>query len=158
MYDKEKHKIYREKQKHKMGSYQISYREKRRLLIHKMKKTLACVYCGLKNPLCLEFDHIDRSQKKGILATMITGGYKWQDVLDEIAKCQPVCANCHRIKSNLEANKLKAVEEDISEFIPKKLFEEFKLSMSPTHCGKAQLACDHYTSIPSSTQALQPDD
>lgn len=150
MYDPVKHKVYREKQKHKMGGYQITYREQRRKRIHEMKKNLSCVYCGYSNPLCIDFDHIDRTTKKGTPATMITGGYNWDDVLDEILKCQPVCANCHRIKSILESNKMKAIQEDLTQYIPPKMLEEFIEIMSPTHCGRDQSASDHCTSIPSS--------
>ena len=150
MYDSIKHKVYREKQKHKMGGYQITYREQRRKRIHEMKKSLSCVYCGYSNPLCIDFDHIDRTTKKGTPATMITGGYNWDDVLNEISKCQPVCANCHRIKSILESNKMKAIQEDLTQYIPPKMLEEFIEIMSPTHCGRDQSASDHCTSIPSS--------
>lgn len=104
---------------------QVSYRAKRRSIIHEMKKTLSCVYCGISNPLCIDFDHIDRSSKSATPATMITGGYKWEDVLAEIEKCQPVCANCHRMKSILESDKMKAIEEDIFQYVPVKMKEEF---------------------------------
>lgn len=133
MYNPEKAKIYREKQKHKMGGYQITYRERRRQYIHEMKKTLSCVYCGVVNPLCIDFDHIDRSSKSGVLATMITGGYKWEDVLNEISKCQPVCANCHRIKTILESGKMKSIEDNLSQYIPQKMLDEFKDVMFPKH-------------------------
>ena len=134
-YDKNKHAVYREKQAHKMSGYQVVYRNKRRKAIHELKKTLSCVYCGYSNPLCIDFDHIDRSTKNGVPATMITGGYKWEDVLEEINKCQPVCANCHRMKTILESGKMKAIEEDLSKYIPLKMLEEF---MSPTHCATIQ--------------------
>ena len=104
---------------------QISHRARRRVQIHEMKKNLSCVYCGISNPLCIDFDHIDRSSKLATPATMITGGYKWEDVLVEIEKCQPVCANCHRMKSILESDKMKAIEEDIFQYVPQKLKDEF---------------------------------
>ena len=104
---------------------QVSYRAKRRSIIHEMKKNLSCVYCGVSNPLCIDFDHIDRSSKLATPATMITGGYKWKDVLAEIEKCQPVCANCHRMKSILESDKMKAIEEDIFQYVPQKLKDQF---------------------------------
>ena len=103
----------------------VNHRARRRVLIHEMKKNLSCVYCGIANPLCIDFDHIDRSSKSATPATMITGGYKWDDVLAEIEKCQPVCANCHRMKSILESDKMKAVQEDIFQYVPEKMKEEF---------------------------------
>lgn len=101
-------------------------RNKRRRYIHEVKKTLTCTYCGIFNPLCIDFDHIDRSTKSATPATMITGGYAWDDVLAEIAKCQPVCANCHRMKTIAESGKMKAIDEDIFQYMPPKMVEEFK--------------------------------
>lgn len=52
-----------------------------------------CVDCGETDPLVLEFDH--REDK----AFNISEGLRdrnWQSILDEIAKCDVVCANCHR--------------------------------------------------------------
>lgn len=103
-----------------------NHRAKRRQFIHEKKKGLSCVYCGISNPLCIDFDHIDRTTKLGTPATMITGGYKWEDVIKEIEKCQPVCANCHRMKSILESNKMQAIEEDIFQYVPDRMKEEFK--------------------------------
>ena len=52
-----------------------------------------CVDCGESDPVVLEFDHL-RDKKFSISEGL--QGRRWQDVLDEIAKCEVVCANCHR--------------------------------------------------------------
>ncbi len=104
---------------------QTRWREKRRKWLHEYKKTLSCVYCGEDNPLVIDLDHIDPSTKKGTPAMMVTGGYKWEDVMEEIDKCQPVCANCHRIKTIYEADKMQGC--DINEYIP----ESIRQSCSP---------------------------
>src|SRR5213592_3239392 len=52
-----------------------------------------CVDCGEDDPIVLEFDHL-RDKKFAISAGLQSR--PWQDVLDEIAKCDVVCANCHR--------------------------------------------------------------
>ena len=52
-----------------------------------------CIDCGETDPLVLEFDHL------GDKTFEIAKGLRdrrWCDVLDEIAKCDVVCANCHR--------------------------------------------------------------
>ncbi len=52
-----------------------------------------CVDCGEGDPVVLEFDHL-RDKAFGI-----GKGFRdrnWQSVLDEMAKCEVVCANCHR--------------------------------------------------------------
>ncbi len=43
--------------------------------------------------MVLEFDHL-RDKRFNIGAKLVT--YPWVDVLEEIAKCDVVCANCHR--------------------------------------------------------------
>jgi hypothetical protein len=54
-----------------------------------------CTDCHERfSPECMDFDHLDPSTKRFDLARMT--GRKRQDVLDEIAKCVLVCANCHR--------------------------------------------------------------
>ncbi len=52
-----------------------------------------CVDCGETDPVVLEFDHL-RDKKFCIGQGFWDRG--WQSVLDEIAKCEVVCANCHR--------------------------------------------------------------
>lgn len=57
-------------------------------------RTHRCVDCGESDPLVLEFDHCD-----GEKIFCISKGLRdraWQSVLDEIVKCDVVCANCHR--------------------------------------------------------------
>ncbi len=55
--------------------------------------THPCVDCGEMDPVVLEFDHLrDKSFCVGLELTR----RRWQDILDEIAKCEVVCANCHR--------------------------------------------------------------
>ena len=52
-----------------------------------------CVDCGETDPIVLEFDHL-RDKKFGIGNGLRDRA--WQSVLDEMAKCDVVCANCHR--------------------------------------------------------------
>jgi hypothetical protein len=45
------------------------------------------------------WDHIERTNKLATISQMI-GSATRQQILDEIAKCQLVCSNCHQIKSH----------------------------------------------------------
>jgi hypothetical protein len=52
-----------------------------------------CIDCGETDPLVLEFDHLGNKSfniAKGLRS------HSWQAILAEIAKCEVVCANCHR--------------------------------------------------------------
>lgn len=94
-------------------------RNKRRQWLFEYKKTLSCVYCGNNNPLNLDLDHINRSEKSNALSKMLTSGISWNKVLKELENCQPVCRNCHNIKSILESGKMKGC--DIDPFIPENM-------------------------------------
>jgi hypothetical protein len=52
-----------------------------------------CVDCGESDPVVLEFDHL--SDKSFAIGTKLVQ-FAWQTILDEIEKCEVVCANCHR--------------------------------------------------------------
>ena len=63
-----------------------------------------CVDCGYNaHPAALDFDHMPGTEKKFNI-----GQFKWKSrsvLLEEIAKCELVCANCHRIRTvNRHAN------------------------------------------------------
>lgn len=55
-----------------------------------------CTDCGERDPMVLEFDHL--GDKVFNIGTDLTHR-SWSAVLAEIAKCQVVCANCHRRRS-----------------------------------------------------------
>jgi hypothetical protein len=52
-----------------------------------------CVDCGEADPLVLEFDHLGG---KRFAISQGFSGRNWRSILGEIAKCDVVCANCHR--------------------------------------------------------------
>lgn len=54
-----------------------------------------CTDCGERDPVVLEFDHLDAAVKSFDIGQVLP--YRsWQSILDEMAKCEVVCANCHR--------------------------------------------------------------
>lgn len=55
-----------------------------------------CVDCGESDPIVLQFDHLPEFEKKFNVGRAITGSTRsWEAILEEIAKCDLVCANCH---------------------------------------------------------------
>jgi len=52
-----------------------------------------CTDCGEPDPVVLEFDHL-REKRFAIGPKLAT--HPWEAILEEIAKCDVVCANCHR--------------------------------------------------------------
>lgn len=61
-----------------------------------------CAHCPENDPIVLEFDHIDRTEKEHQIGTMVLKNYSWNTILEEIKKCQILCANCHRKKTAKE--------------------------------------------------------
>ena len=63
-----------------------------------LKHQSGCTVCKNENePVCLDFHHRDPTIK-GFTVSRKLGGSKAL-VLEEIAKCDVLCANCHRIRT-----------------------------------------------------------
>lgn len=62
-----------------------------------------CADCGEQNPVVLEFDHIGTDKFLGV-SQMVSSNYGVEKIKQEIAKCQVVCANCHRIRTSVRGN------------------------------------------------------
>ena len=71
------------------------------------KMSLNCSICGFpdNNDLAvhgdacykvIEFNHRDPSQKFRNVSDMVPK-FSWDKILNEIEKCDPMCANCHRL-------------------------------------------------------------
>lgn len=59
-----------------------------------------CTDCkGVFPPCCMDYDHRDGSVKHKNVATLVGEGYSRKSILEEVAKCDLVCANCHRIRT-----------------------------------------------------------
>jgi hypothetical protein len=56
----------------------------------------------------LEFDHLEGEDKSFNIGQALS--YRnWQSILDEIEKCDVVCANCHRRRTARRLGALRAV-------------------------------------------------
>ena len=72
-------------------------RDKARKIIDEMKN-VPCVDCGRKfPPICMDFDHIQKNKIANVSHLVIRGNI--QAAIDEAAKCEIVCACCHRIRT-----------------------------------------------------------
>ena len=64
------------------------------------KSGLSCFRCGMSGKECswiIEFHHRDPTEKRDLVTYMAANGYGRDSIMREIRKCDPVCANCHRI-------------------------------------------------------------
>lgn len=64
-----------------------------------VKRETPCADCdGTFAPECMDFDHVDGP--KGMeVSTLATRGASIDRLIDEIALCELVCANCHRVRT-----------------------------------------------------------
>lgn len=83
-------------------------RIERRNYVKVLKEQTGCVDCGIKDFRILEFDHLPSESTKKLYAVsdMVATGHSMKTFLAEIAKCEIVCANCHRIRTWNRSHKL----------------------------------------------------
>jgi hypothetical protein len=79
--------------------YMRDHRRRRKDIVDSIKD-VPCSDCGVRYPsFVMDLDHV-RGKKLFHVAQGVVTAYKIQTILDEIAKCEVVCANCHRIRTH----------------------------------------------------------
>lgn len=67
------------------------------LFIESYKCEHLCVLCGFADYRALEFHHRDPAQKDISIGKAAKSGWSHQRILNEVAKCDLLCANCHKV-------------------------------------------------------------
>jgi hypothetical protein len=93
----------RKKQQHEIKIWYAEY-----------KKTLCCKICGESHPACLQFHHRDRAGKSFNIGDMARRPTSKKRLINEIAKCDVLCVNCHAKLHWRETHKT----DDWEEIIP----------------------------------------
>lgn len=73
-------------------------KEKIRQFVSTYKQGKKCVRCGFDNPIALDFHHRNPADKKFAISRACISGIGKDRLDKEIAKCDLLCANCHRIE------------------------------------------------------------
>ena len=74
--------------------------------IRELKELNPCTDCGnTYAPECMDFDHLPQFEKKANIALMVASGSTWKLISQELAKCELVCANCHRVRTTQRIQK-----------------------------------------------------
>ena len=81
-------------------------RRERTLHLLEFFKTHPCVDCDERDPVVLEFDHV---REKSFSIGLDLTDRKWQTILEEMKKCEVVCANCHRRRTARRRGALRIV-------------------------------------------------
>lgn len=108
--DKEKQRAYAREHYEKNRDAYIQRAKDHRSVMHGRSREFIyeyllahpCVDCGEADPVCLEFDHL--RDKEHNISDMMRRGYGVDAIRDEIEKCEVVCANCHRRRTNHQFN------------------------------------------------------
>lgn len=64
----------------------------------------SCKVCGESDIRVLEFDHRNRKEKRDAVYTLVSMGCSWETIMTEIEKCDILCANCHKKRTNIQFN------------------------------------------------------
>ena len=86
----------------KIRGVKSKHLERNREFIINYLKENSCVDCGNTDIRVLEFDH--QHSKKYLVSRMVSSGYSLKTIKNEIEKCEVVCANCHKIRTNENFN------------------------------------------------------
>ena len=94
----------REKELYELNKEAILKQQKERIAkrikyTQDLKSNTPCMDCKQSYPYyVMDFDHRDPTQKVAHIQKMCTSA-SWERLLQEIDKCDIVCANCHRIRT-----------------------------------------------------------
>ncbi len=95
---KETHKKFYSDHKERRNEDTMKRMKKHKEFVEDLKKN-PCEDCGNVFPTCcMDFDHVDPTTKVKNISRML--GSSKDKILEEIKKCQLVCANCHRIRTH----------------------------------------------------------
>jgi hypothetical protein len=86
----------------RMDEQERSARRRKHRLVWEYLCEHPCVDCGETDPIVLEFDHL--RDKVANISKMASSKRPWSVILEEIAKCEVVCANCHRRRTVARLN------------------------------------------------------
>ena len=82
------------------------------LLIYR-RKDVPCMDCGVRYPpYVMDFDHIG-TDKEFNISTMRRRRMAFHKIVDEMNKCDVICSNCHRERTNsrVPSTRYKKIEE-----------------------------------------------
>lgn len=93
---RESSKKYYEANKNEVIQKSKTRRKSMRTQWMEYKKTLSCIKCGLSHPAIIDFHHVNPTAGDRKLFEILRCD-NFTAALEEIKKCVPLCANCHRI-------------------------------------------------------------
>lgn len=71
----------------------LKFSKNRSLAINTLKQK--CTQCEESRSWCLDFHHLDPTEKDANISTMVRKGLSFHRISEEIDKCVVLCKNCH---------------------------------------------------------------
>ena len=76
-------------------------RKKIRAFVWELRQGRVCNRCGFDNIAALDFHHRDGDKVVTISQIWRKKGWGKERILAEVAKCEVLCSNCHRIEHSI---------------------------------------------------------
>jgi hypothetical protein len=99
----EKYKLWVQNNPEKYVAARLKFKGKTEELkdkIRNLKMTTPCMDCGQLYHYCvMDFDHRDRNTKVVSIAYLMRNTNNMALIEEEMAKCDLVCSNCHRLRT-----------------------------------------------------------
>jgi hypothetical protein len=78
---------------------------KKKCKLAEIKLETGCENCGHSgHPDTLDFHHKNPEEKEFNVSGYLHGSISWNKTVEEISKCEVLCANCHRVIDSYEFN------------------------------------------------------
>lgn len=97
---------YRQARRDKINIQDTKRRNEMRLKLLEYLSKKQCTDCLENDIMVLQFDHC-KGKKTMDVSVMVTGLYSWKRIMQEIDKCEVVCANCHMRRTAKRLNNVR---------------------------------------------------
>lgn len=74
----------------------LPQKRKMRARFEELTKDHKCVACGELEKACIDYHHVDPTSKENTISSILLRSWCYEELEAELAKCIPLCANCHR--------------------------------------------------------------
>ncbi|MGA8330445.1 MAG: hypothetical protein WB777_14250 [Mycobacterium sp.] len=82
--------------------------------MNELKLATGCADCGYRaHAEALEYDHLPGCEKVANISKLVTACATWEAIEAEIAKCELVCANCHRVRTTTRQDSRNGADYDL---------------------------------------------
>jgi hypothetical protein len=95
--------------KQRKKAYRKAKQIELRLKVETIKEASPCLDCDNYFPaICMDFHHRDPATKLKDVSVLVMRSALWETIAEEIAKCDLICSNCHRIRTKAQRELLAA--------------------------------------------------